>query len=315
MAGCAPYICLKIAWICGSGVGIPADSWLLDPAHVTTMRLVNAGTVLMDAAVIVLALLFTRPWGRRTPAWLPVLPAWFATGLLAPVMLGFLAQSLFGSGTSRPAGEPEFLEDWVFLVVYTGFVVQGLALSGLFVSYARTRWSHLWRGPTGGAHAVHRAEPATKPALRVTAVAAALLAVLPLCAHLVWATGSTVGLSPHLAESRDGGLYTNALVDAVLLASAMTGTLLLAFPPRPYGTRVRIPLALPLALTWVGSAALVCWGGWTSVTALNGDGPASSTSALMSLTYAVQMSVGVCVSTIGAHFLAERAALRSREAG
>lgn len=34
----------------------------------------------------------------------------------------------------------------MFTVVYSGFIVQALALSALFVLYARARWGHLWRG-------------------------------------------------------------------------------------------------------------------------------------------------------------------------
>ena len=114
----------------------------------TAMAVANVLTILMDGAVIVLALLLTRPWGRGVPAWLLAVPMWAATGLLAPVMAGYPLQMLvraFGGSASGGDGEP-FLHAWVFAVVYTGFIVQGLALGALFVLYARDRWGRLWRG-------------------------------------------------------------------------------------------------------------------------------------------------------------------------
>ena len=62
---CLPYLALKIVWIAGGEIGIPADSVLLDPDNETVMKAANALTVLMDSAVIALVLTLTRPWGRR----------------------------------------------------------------------------------------------------------------------------------------------------------------------------------------------------------------------------------------------------------
>ena len=145
---CLPYLSLKTAWVLGSTAGIPAGSSLLDGG--ATLRIANAVGVVMDAAVIVLALLLTRPWGLRVPAWLLVGPVWLATGLRTPIMLAYPAQvvaRLFGDRppANAASGDP-FLAEWVFGVVYTGFIVQGLALGALFVLYARQRWSHLWVG-------------------------------------------------------------------------------------------------------------------------------------------------------------------------
>ena len=84
IAACLPYIGLKAAWIAGSHLGIPEGSELREPGERTAMIAINAVSVVMDAAVVVLALLLTRPWGRRVPAWLLALPVWCACGLLAP---------------------------------------------------------------------------------------------------------------------------------------------------------------------------------------------------------------------------------------
>ncbi|MFE0250498.1 hypothetical protein [Streptomyces sp. NPDC059010] len=302
VVSCVPYLSLKIAWLAGSRLGIPDGSSLLE--HRGSMAVANGVTVVMDGAVIVLALVLTRPWGLRVPAWLLGLPAWVATGLLAPIMAGFPLQLLVNAlgGTAGTGGgdrEP-FLDDWVFGVVYTGFIVQGLALGALFVLYARDRWGRLWEGrvwelPVGVIGAAQRA----------VAAAAAALALPPLTTHVLWACGGTAGLGEPLAADRTSGFHVMEALSAVFLATAVTGGLLLAF------RRGRaLPVKLPLALVWVGSAATVCWAGWLSLAPLTdlGDGP----TPLMNLTYAGQMIVGILVACLGVHFLAERAAGRKR---
>ncbi|MFH8406328.1 hypothetical protein ACH4FX_16300 [Streptomyces sp. NPDC018019] len=69
----------------------------------------------------------------------------------------------------------------------------------------------------------------------------------------------------------------------------------------------RTPLLLPLAAAWTGPGAPACWGGWMTLTTLTATaaGPKLPT-PVMSLTYAVQMIVGMLVAVTGAHFFAER---------
>ncbi|MDF3149079.1 MULTISPECIES: hypothetical protein [unclassified Streptomyces] len=302
IVSCGPYLALKVAWLAGSRIGIPDGSPLLE--HRASIAVANGITVLMDAAVIVLALVLTRPWGLRVPAWLLALPAWVATGLLAPLMAGFPIQLLVSAlggtvDTTDGAGKP-FLDTWVFGVVYTGFIVQGLTLGALFVLYARDRWGHLWQGriwelPVGVIGA----------AQRMVAVAAAVLALLPLTAHVLWACGSTAGLGGTRIADRTSDFYVMEVLYTVFLAMAVTGASLLAFR-RGRALSVKVPLAL----VWVGSAALVCWAGWLSLAPLTDitDGP----TALMNLAYAGEMIVGILVACLGVHFLAERSASRKR---
>lgn len=301
IVSCLPYITLKIAWVAGSRVGIPDGSVLLD--HRALMAVANGGSVLMDGGVVVLALLLTRPWGLRVPAWLPALPMWTATGLLLPIMTGYPAQLLVRAlggdtgGAEAAAGRP-FLHEWVFGVVYGGFILQGLSLGALFVLYARDRWGHLWRGTLGELPA-----SPTAPALRAAAVAASLLALAPGTAHLLWAAGSTAGLTPDRAAGRDSGFHVLEAVYALWIAATVAGVLLLAF------RRSALPLRVPLALAWGGSGATACWGGWLCLAALGSAGEAAERATPgMVLTYAVQMLVGTLVVTLGAYFLAERAA-------
>lgn len=299
---CVPYLSLKIAWVAGSHVGIPAGSGLLD--HRVSMAVVNSVSVLLDSAVVVLALVLTRPWGLRLPAWLLVFPVWVATGLLTPIMTGFPLQLVvraFGGTTTGSGDREPFLDEWVFGVVYSGFIVQGIALGALFALYARDRWGHLWRGPVW-----ELPVGAIGAAQQFTAVAAGVLALFPLTLHLLWACGATAGLSEGRVAERTSDFHVLEAMDAVFLLVAVTGGCMLAF------RRGRaLPVKVPLALAWVGSGAVACWGGWLSLASLGGpDDIADRATPLMGLTYAGQMIVGILVATVGAYFLAERSAVK-----
>ncbi|MFD5477865.1 hypothetical protein [Streptomyces hawaiiensis] len=304
VVSCGPYLALKAAWVAGSHVGIPEGSPLLDDR--LTMAVVNGASMLLDSAVIVLALVLTRPWGLRAPAWLLAFPVWVATGLLAPVMAGFPAQSAvraFGGGGASSAGREAFLDEWVFAVVYTGFIAQGLALGGLFVLYARERWGHLWRGrvrelPVSATGAAHRA----------LAVAAAVLALLPLTLHALWACGVSTGLGEGRAAERGGEFHVLEGLFVVFLLAAVTGAVLLSFRRGR-----RLPVSVPLALAWVGSSAVACWGGWLSLASVGGAADlADRPTPLMNLAHAGQMLVGLLVAAIGAYHVAERSAGAAR---
>ncbi|MEU0006100.1 hypothetical protein ABZ079_17970 [Streptomyces sp. NPDC006314] len=295
VGACLPYLSLKVAWIAGSHVGIPDGSALLE--HRLTMALANGLTVLMDASVVVLALLLTRPWGRRVPAWLLAVPMWLATGLLAPIMVGFPLQMIVHGGDPGGDADRPFLDGWVFGVVYGGFIVQGLALGTLFVGYARDRWGRLWRGRVGDLPAQDTAAAAQ----RLTAVTALVLALVPATSRLLWACGVTAG------RNTGGGRLMEA-VYVLFLGAAVTGAWQLAFHRgRP------LPVTVPLALAWVGSGAVACWGGWMSLSTLvMSDDPAGMPTPAMHLTYAVQMIVGLLVASVATHHFADRSARTPR---
>lgn len=304
VAACLPYLGLKTAWVAGSRIGIPAGSPLLD--HPAAMAAANVLTILMDGAVIVLALLLTRPWGRAVPAWLLTVPMWVATGLLAPVMAGYplqmLVRALGGSAAGTSGGGEPFLHAWVFTVVYAGFIVQGLALGALFALYARDRWGHVWRGRVGDLPA--GAAGAAGAAQRRLAVAAAVLVPFPLALRTVWACGGTTGLSEGVVADRGSDFHVLESLYVVFLLAAVTGGLVLAFRCLP-----ALPVRVPLALAGIGSGAVACWGGWMAAAALVAPGdPADGPTATVLLTYAGQMIVGLLVATVGARFLAARSA-------
>ncbi|WP_187645370.1 hypothetical protein [Streptomyces sp. TRM49041] len=299
IAACLPYLALKVAWVAGSRIGIPEGSVLLERPGL--MAVANSVTILMDAAVVVLALLLTQRWGLRVRAWLLAFPMWVATGLLTPIMIGFpvdLLVRLVAGGESGVADASEpFLDEWVFPVVYGGFIVQGLALGALFVRYAWGRWGHVWRGT------VWDLSPSMSgPSLRAAA-AVASLALLPLAAlHLSWALGATGGLTPAQIAGRTAGFHALEALRALYAAAAVTGVLLLAF------RRGRsLPVGLPLALGWAGSGAVGCWGGWRLLASLSpASDPAKEPTALLTLVYAGEMIVGTALAGCVAVFLLRR---------
>ncbi|MEV4330675.1 hypothetical protein AB0K02_09030 [Streptomyces sp. NPDC049597] len=299
IAACLPYLGLKIAWISGSRVGIPEGSVLLD--HRALIAVVNSVTVLMDAAVVLLALVLTQPWGMRVRAWLLGLPMWGATGLLTPIMIGFpvqLATSATGGATTQNAGEP-FLDGWVFSVVYGGFILQGVTLGTLFLLYAGDRWSHLWQGQVWDLPSAVTGRP-----VRALTVAGALLALFPAVMHAMWAAGSTVALPAARLAQRTGDFYVLEGVRVAFVVVAVAGTLLLAFRALP-----ALPVKLPLGAAWVGASGLGAWGAWlTTTAAMPQPDDAEQPTVLLTLTYAGEMISGLLLSAAVALMLRRRGA-------
>lgn len=299
---CLPYLALKIIWIAGGEIGIPADSELLDPDQAGLLRIVNGFTVLMDSVVIGLALILTRPWGHKVPAWLLAGPVWIATGLLGPIVVGFPLQ-LIGSliaGDSAELSSENFLEPWVFTVVYGGFILQAFALGTLFVLYAVKRWGGLAAGRVSDLMPTP-----SLPALRITAVAAAVLALIPLTMESLWASGSVAGLSDSMAEDRGRDQLLAQAANIPFTVAAAAGILILAF------RLGRLPLRAVLALTWIGSSAMAAWGAWMLLTSLAATAVNDQATPVMSAVYAAQLLVGMLIGVAGMHFLADRSAATS----
>ncbi|MEF2525922.1 hypothetical protein [Streptomyces sp. CS62] len=294
VAATLPYLALKTAWLAGSDIGIPEGSVLLDPGVFFTVA--NAVTMAMDAAVIVLALLLTRPWGRRVPAPLLLVPAFTATGLLTPILACFPAQlalravGLGADPAARAAGE-SFLDGWVYLVVYGGFTVQGLALTGLFVPYARRRWGSVWQGASG----VRLPSPTG-----VAAGAAAALGTALGVLYAYWAFGGTAGLGAERAalHSAETGVVSAVHAVCALLAGWCAVLLARGGARRP----VR-----PLVAGWTGSAATLCWGLYLLVAALApGTGEGGNTPAVILLAYAGQVVTGCLAAAVLTAFATRR---------
>ena len=133
--------------------------------------------------------------------------------------------------------------------------------------------------------------------------------LVPMATHLLWATGSTSGLTAAQIADRTSDFYALEAAYALFAVMTVTGLLLVAFPRAG-----ALPLRLPLSLAFVGSAALACWGGYLMDTALENRDPSRRISELMNVTYSMQLLAGMLVFTTGAYFFAERSAQRGPSA-
>ncbi|MFJ3964455.1 hypothetical protein [Streptomyces sp. NPDC090036] len=286
-----PYVGLKAAWLAGSNLGIPEGSVLREPGPFFTVA--NSVTLAMDACVILLVLVLTRPWGIRVPAWLLTVPVFVATGLLTPIVVAYPGQLLLRALGSGPdpvveAARVPFLDPWVFVVVYTGFIVQGLALAGLFVPYARERWGWRWQGVTG-----KRLPPSTG----VVAAAAAVGSLAIAAVYGYWTFGGTAGLGAANVADRSSDTAVGSATHVLCALAAAAGALLLARG----GT---LPASRPLGLAWIGGAATLSWGAWMLIASTGpqldgGEGPP----ATMVLIYAGQVITGLLTGTVLIRFL------------
>lgn len=297
IVACTPYLSLKLAWLAGIRIGVDDDAM-----NDGVMRALNGLTFGMDALVVVVALALIRPWGRRLPAWVPVLPMWFATGLLGTIVIILPLQMIVGLFVQGdPSNDESSMSSWVPTVVYGGFVAQGVALIGLFCLYAWERWGDVLRCRLG-----ELGDTPTAPVQRIAAVAAAATATLPIVFHLIWATGSQRGISDLLADNRSPYSYTSDVVLALLCLMGVAGAWLLAFRRADD----RRPLLLPVCLGWLGAGSMVGWGGWMLLTgAMPTDGEGPRLAPAMQLAYSAQVLAGVLVLVVGAAVLAERAAV------
>ncbi len=135
---------------------------------------------------------------------------------------------------------------------------------------------------------------------------------MPAATHLLWATGSTVGLSPALADRHASDTAAQEATFVLYAVAAAVGLVLLVLRrgrALPLSCLLYTSLSVPLLAAGVGSAALSGWGGWLllgSLTALAGEDRAAT--PLIHVTYAVQVIIGLLVLAAGARFFARRAA-------
>ncbi|RKT04026.1 hypothetical protein BX286_1970 [Streptomyces sp. 3211.6] len=295
LAATLPYLTLKAAWLAGSRAGIPEGSILLKGG--TALTVANAVTVAMDACVILLVLVLTRPWGLRVPGPLLTVPVFAATGLLTPIVLGYPAQLLVkalgaGAGEAAGAAREPFLDAWVFAVVYSGFIIQAIALAGLFVPYARERWGRRLQGALGLGVPPAGGWGRLPSPTGVAAGAAALAGAVAGAVQLYWAFGGTGWLPAERAAAYSADARVVSGVHALCAFAAAAGALMLARG----GAR---PARWPLALTWIGGSAALSWGAWTLIAVLGvnlGEGEPSTTGFF--LTYADQMITGLLAGVV-----------------
>lgn len=300
MASTVPYLTLKMAWLCGSEAGVR------DPAAMDKLWLLNLITFGMDVIALALALTFVRPWGRRVRAGLVAFPMWVATGLLGTILVAvptsLIAGLVLGPEHQNAAQRADDgLASWVFVLVYGGFSVQGVALILAFVLYARRRWAGLLRDRIGDLP-----DSPTLVVQRVFAGVAALLGLGVAAFRAYWAAGGTAGLPLRWAEERSRSIATMDAVSAVMAVAAAAAVMVLVFRIGP-GRRLRTPFAV----AWTAAGSIFGWGSWqlvafgstTTVPDLR-----SAVPGLMVLVEAGQVVAGLLILAAGAMALTERAA-------
>ncbi|MFI7638254.1 hypothetical protein [Nonomuraea sp. NPDC049400] len=268
VAAMLPYLTLKLLWLTGSSIGVTDPDLMRDSSMVG----LNAMTFGMDAVGMVLALAFTMRWGLRLPAWLVLLPLWVGTGLLsvmvvtAPIMVMLDGLSAFQGGSIEP---------WVYMMVYGGFIGQGVGLMTAFWLYSRDRWPHAFTTRVG--------HPFASPTRSFQTVVAwgALLVTLPIGA---------VRLS--------GGFFLEGFKGLLGIAGAVA--LILAVRRRGGG-----PFWRPLVVAWLGSGSLFGWGLYPMIV-MSVGGPLAGGASASNLVELFAMLTGLVMGMCGAFLLAER---------
>ncbi|SFF70109.1 hypothetical protein SAMN05421678_101511 [Actinopolymorpha cephalotaxi] len=253
-----PYFLLKIFWVRDGlrGGGLHTGVWkALDWAAI------NAMTVAMAGAAILLGLALGQRWGLRIPAWLLLLPAWVGMGFLCSMLPLIPVFAMLPDVGADPAGPKLPLASWEVEMISVSFAGFGLGLAVAMPLYVRERWPALFRRGDGPeARSADAAGPGTPDhtgELRVSLarIAAGVCAVLA-AAQAYWAFGGTLALDPHALAARDLRWF-------LLTGSNACWALVAAWGAGRLGRRRSGPPSRgALLFTWVASGALFAWGSW-----------------------------------------------------
>jgi hypothetical protein len=294
--GTLPYLALKAIWLAGGTLGLTDLAFAGD----TSVVVLNGVTAGLDVVAIAVALAFTHDWGQRIPAWLVLLPIWVGTGLLTPITIGL---PIVGVDLASSGSGMAFLQPWVQPVVYSGFAVQGIALTVAFVLYAKVRWPEVFT-----TRLADLPRGATHPVQVVLADGAALLTAGVAALNLVNACGASIGYPAAAAAQRD---LADRLVEGIhggLAALAAVGVLWAVHRRRP-----TTPTWVPVTLAWLGAGAMFGWGLWTVVNQLGATALArgADPAPLLHLHGLAKLLAGLVIALTGLLFLAEQRATRA----
>lgn len=280
-----PYLLLKLAWVSGSTFGI-AD---VAPFKDSVLTGFNGLTLAMDLAAVLVVLALTHR--LRAPAWMLLLPAWVASGLLATIVITFPLTTAIDLWSGGPGGgSGGFLEPWVRPMVYTSFVAQGLGIAAVFVLYARERWADVLT--------VRRSAPVAGPRRPVYAFGVAVTAVLVSFVaglQLLWGAGFTFGVPSSTKVDVNAQIVLTTY--GVLAIAGLVGLLAL-LRGRP-GTR----LWPAVVATWLGAGTMWAWGTWALLilladTAGGADVPAMGLTMWVSLAQSVAGTIAAIVGLL-----------------
>lgn len=289
---CLPYLSLKVLWTFDVAVGIE-DRSVLDSSDWVAG---NALMAVLQLAGLLLVVGLTRPWAWRVPRWLLLFPVWVGTGLLFEVAVGALLMGAFSASSegSSEGADLGGIQPWVYVLVYSAFAGQGIALAIAFASHLRVRWGRLLGQRTDQVLAGRPASALSWPQVHLaglaTAAAGLAVAVGVVCAF--WAIGGSFGAS---ALQPDPTWPFNAM-GVVAAAAASAGLLALA---GRWARRTRF--WVPAGLTWIGSGALAAFDGLILVfyVLLGTDGSDTGWGATDTVIVA-KVLVGVLAGLVGA---------------
>jgi len=287
---CLPYLFLKVVWTLDIPVGI-TDRSVLDSSGWMAS---NAVMAVIELAGLLLVLALVRPWARRVPPWTLLFPVWVGTGLLFEIVVGALLVGLFSHPPQTSSGSTDLggFQPWVFVLVYSSFAGQGVALAIAFASHVRARWGRLLGERTGEVverrTSRRRSWPETHLAEIAQALAGMALVVAVVCGY--WAAGGSFGLT---GTKRDPSwaLQASGVAGAV---TAVVGLLGLA---GRWGQHTRF--WLPVALTWLGSGALAAFDGLNLLLLVFGLGGSEVGWSLLDTVLLGKVLIGVLTGALG----------------
>jgi hypothetical protein len=232
-----PYLLVKVVWVAGGVLGLLPPGEELSLAGWTVL---NAVTILMATAGIVLGLALAQPWGSRIPA-PPLLGcAWIGAGFLVPMLPYTLLNS-----TSHPSADDggAGMPAWEGVLIAVGFAGTAVCLAVALPAYFRERWPEAFDGTV---------RPTRGFGVASVAIGCALVVAL---VDLHWAAGGTPGLRHPELRGPGWRLLSGNSGSWALLGAAGTWSL-------TSGRPARTPLWIPMTTTWLVSGFLVAWGGW-----------------------------------------------------
>ena len=219
--------------------------------------------------------------------------------------MGLLSPSSQASSGSTDLGG---FQPWVFVVVYSSFAGQGVALAIAFACHVRARWGWLLHERTGEVLARRtervRSWPESHLSEMAEALAAMAVAVAVVCWY--WAAGGSFGLSnarPHPTWAFEASAVAGAAV-------AVVGLLGLA---GRWGHHTRF--WLPVALTWVGSGAVAAFDGLNQLFLMVGLSGSEASWSLIDMVLVIKVAIGVLAAAVGVLAVATAAKDNQKPAG
>jgi hypothetical protein len=287
---CLPYLFLKVVWTVGMPVGI-TDTSVLDSSGWVAGNALMA-VVELTGLLVVLALV--RPWARRVPAWLLLLPVWVGTGLLFEIVVGAVLVALSSPASRAASGSTDLggFQPWVFVLVYSSFAGQGVALAIAFASHVRSRWGRLLGRRTGEVLGRRPSRMASWPPDRLAPMAevVAWLSVVVAVVCWYWAAGGSIGLS-RTPQDPSWALQASGAAGALTAAVGLLGL------AGRWGRHTRF--WVPVALTWIGSGAVAAFDGLNHLLLLSGLGGHEAGWRLIDTLLAVKVVIGVLAAAVG----------------